>query len=65
MDATLLYYLKLSPEQSLAQISELIHEVKNVNGTFISLWHNDTFSNYKQWEDWESVYTEMIKMSKL
>ena len=65
MDATLLYYLKLSPEQSITQICELIHEVKNVNGTFISLWHNDTFSNYKQWEGWESVYTEMVKVAKL
>jgi hypothetical protein len=64
MDATLLYYLKLSPEQSLTQISALIEEVKNVNGTFISLWHNDTFSNYKQWEGWESVYKEMIKLAK-
>ena len=64
MDATLLYYLKLSPEQSLTQISALIEEVKNVNGTFISLWHNDTFSNYKQWEGWESVYKEMIKVAK-
>jgi|TARA_B110000196_G_scaffold319043_1_gene335921 hypothetical protein len=64
MDATLLYYLKLSPEQSLIQISALIEEVKNVNGTFISLWHNDTFSNYKQWEGWESVYKEMIKLAK-
>ena len=65
MDATLLYYLKLSPEQSFTQISELIHEVKNVNGTFISLWHNDTFSNYKQWEGWKNVYTEMIKFARL
>ncbi len=64
MDATLLYYLKLSPEQSLTQISALIEEVKNVNGTFISLWHNDTFSNYKQWKGWESVYKEMIKVAK-
>ncbi|MDP7430024.1 MAG: polysaccharide deacetylase family protein, partial [Flavobacteriales bacterium] len=52
MDATLFYYLKLSPAKSIAQISALIEEVKNVNGTFISLWHNDTFSNYKQWEGW-------------
>ena len=65
MDATLLYYLKLSPEQSFTQISELIHEVKDVNGTFISLWHNDTFSNYKQWEGWKNVYTEMVKFARL
>ena len=64
MDATLFYYLKLSPAKSIAQISALIEEVNNVNGTFISLWHNDTFSNYKQWEGWESVYKEMIKVAQ-
>jgi len=64
MDATLLYYLKLSAEQSIKQINQLIEEVKNVNGTFISLWHNDTFSNYKQWEGWQGVYTEMVKVAK-
>jgi Txe/YoeB family toxin of Txe-Axe toxin-antitoxin module len=56
MDSTLLYYLKLSPQQSLKQIIELIQEVKNVGGTFISLWHNDTFSNYKQWKGWQNLY---------
>ncbi|MBC8265715.1 MAG: polysaccharide deacetylase family protein [Flavobacteriales bacterium] len=64
MDATLLYYLNLSPEQSIKQINQLIEQVKNVNGTFISLWHNDTFSNYKQWEGWQSVYKEMVKVAK-
>jgi len=64
MDATLLYYLKLSPQASLLQISTLIEEIKNVNGTFISLWHNDTFSNYNQWEGWQSVYKDMIKVAK-
>ena len=64
MDSTLLYYLKLSPQQSLKQIIELIQEVKNVGGTFISLWHNDTFSNYKQWKGWQNLYEEMIKLAK-
>ena len=64
MDATLLYYLKLSPQASLLQISSLIEEIKNVNGTFMSLWHNDTFSNYNQWEGWQSVYKDMIKVAK-
>ncbi|MEE2700140.1 MAG: polysaccharide deacetylase family protein [Bacteroidota bacterium] len=64
MDATLLYYLQLSPQVSLGKIKQLVKEVKNVNGTFISLWHNDTFSNFKQWEGWQSVYEEMIKVAK-
>ena len=64
MDATLLYYLNLTPQVSLNKIKQLINEVKNVNGTFISLWHNDTFSNFKQWQGWQGVYKEMIKAAK-
>ncbi len=64
MDATLLYYLKLNPEQAIKEITQLVLEVKNVNGTFISLWHNDTFSNFKQWEGWQSVYKQMVKVAK-
>ena len=64
MDATLLYYLNLTPQVSLNKIKQLINEVKNVNGTFISLWHNDTFSNFKQWKGWKSVYKEMIEAAK-
>ena len=64
MDATLLYYLNLNPQVSLSKIKQLVNEVKAVNGTFISLWHNDTFSNFKQWKGWQSVYEELIKVAK-
>jgi hypothetical protein len=63
MDATLKYYLKLSPEESLQKIQSLIDEVKNVNGTFISLWHNESLSDYKQWKGWRNIFEEMIKMA--
>ena len=64
MDATLLYYLDLNPQEALKEINHLVKLVKDVNGTFISLWHNDTFSNFKQWEGWQSVYEEMVKVAK-
>jgi hypothetical protein len=64
MDATLLYYLNLNPQVSLNKIKQLVNDVKAVNGTFISLWHNDTFSNFKQWKGWQSVYEELIKVAK-
>jgi hypothetical protein len=63
MDATLKYYLKLSPEDSLLTIKQLVDEVKKVDGTFISLWHNESLSNYKQWQGWKYTFEEMIKMA--
>lgn len=64
MDATLKYYLKLSPEESLLHIRSLVEEVKKVDGTFISLWHNESLSDFKQWTGWKYVFEEMVKTAK-
>jgi hypothetical protein len=61
MDGTLREYLKLNPQQSMALISSLIEEVKAVNGEFISLWHNDTVSDEKDWKGWRQVFESTIK----
>ena len=61
MDATLLYYMKLTPDEAIAKVNKLIDEVKNVNGTFISLWHNETLSDVKQWAGWRKVYEAIIE----
>ena len=60
MDATLNFYLQITPEESIIRIKKIIDEVKKVNGTFVSLWHNETLANYKLWEGWKNVYEEMV-----
>jgi hypothetical protein len=60
MEGTLKDYLKLSPLEAVNTMKDLIAEVKGVNGTFISLWHNESLSNAKRWEGWRDVYEEMI-----
>ena len=64
MDATFKYYLKTNPNQALESIKLVVDEVKAVNGHFISLWHNETWSNYKQWKGWHNLYEQMIKYMK-
>ena len=61
MDATLRYYLKINPAEAMGIVQPLIHEVKKVNGTFISLWHNESLSNMGPWEGWSGVYEQVIK----
>ena len=61
MEATLKYYLKLSVEDSIVNIKKIIDEVKSVNGTFISLWHNESLSNQFEWVGWRKVYEEMLE----
>ncbi len=61
MEGTLKDYMYKSKEQSLEIIKLLIDEVKAVDGTFISLWHNESLSNAGPWKGWRDIYVEMVK----
>jgi hypothetical protein len=62
MDATLNDYMKLTPKQSLGKIRDLKNEVKAVNGTFITAFHNESLSNYLRWRGWSRLYNSMLKI---
>ena len=40
MDVTLAYYMRLSPERSLAMLLQCVERCKLVGGVFTLLWHN-------------------------
>lgn len=61
MESSLKYYLKLKPNQAIERICPIIDEVKSVNGTFVSLWHNESLSNEEEWEGWRELYERMIE----
>lgn len=61
MDTALKTYLKLSPQEAISQIKNLIDEVRSVDGYFISLWHNESLSNRYDWKGWKEVYEWMIE----
>jgi hypothetical protein len=61
MDGTLNDYLGLTPADAIDHIKALIKEVKKVDGTFISLWHNESLSDQKRWKGWKRVYEQLIK----
>jgi hypothetical protein len=61
MEGTLKYYMKVDPENAMNKIRPLIDEVKAVQGTFISLWHNDTLNDKGLWAGWKGVYEEMVR----
>ncbi len=60
MDATLNYYHGLNPRQFPDAVYPIIDEIKKVNGTFISLWHNNSLSEEKEWSGWKKVYEDMV-----
>ncbi|NQX96970.1 MAG: hypothetical protein HRT73_03700, partial [Flavobacteriales bacterium] len=63
MEATFQYYLKSTPEEAIKHINKLMQKVKEVNGTFISVWHNESLSDEGIWKGWKIVYEKMLKES--
>lgn len=63
MDGTLRDYLGLQPDEALEVISNTIHAVRVVNGTFVSLWHNDAYSDHGAWHGWRKVYEELMRLA--
>jgi len=56
MDGTLNEYMELTVDDAQYLVKELMDRVKEVNGTFISLWHNETVSDNRHWYEWKQVY---------
>ena len=63
MDGTLNDYMKLTPTDAIDEIKKLIDEVKAVDGTFTSLWHNEPLSDEKRWKGWRKVYEALLEMA--
>ena len=61
MDVSLKNYLNLSADKSIEKIREMIEKVEKVNGTFVSLWHNESVNDIGTWKGWRRVYIEMIE----
>ncbi|PLX12972.1 MAG: hypothetical protein C0598_04715 [Marinilabiliales bacterium] len=61
MDGTLKDYLDMTPADAITKINQLIEEVRRVNGTFISLWHNESLSDKKRWSGWRRVYEQLLE----
>lgn len=63
MDRTLKDYLKLNPGEAIERITKLADEVKNVNGTLVSVWHNESLSDEREWKGWIPVYEYLQRFS--
>jgi hypothetical protein len=61
MDGTLNSYLKLSPETALEKVKTIVQEVKKVNGEFITIWHNETLSDWREWKGWKNFYRKVVQ----
>ena len=60
MDVTLRDYYRLDAISGIELSKSLIDAVRAVNGEFVSLWHNESFSESGKWKDWKQVYEEIL-----
>jgi hypothetical protein len=63
MDGTLKDYMRIQPENAMSIVKPLIESVKKVDGTFITVWHNESFAENERWRGWRSVYEDIIQQA--
>jgi len=63
MDGTLRDYLNLTTADALSIIKTLNDAVRSVNGTFITLWHNESLSDELRWKGWRKLYENMLEIA--
>lgn len=61
MDVTLRFYLNMEPQKATEEIGNLMQEVKNAGGTFISIWHNESLTDRGKWKGYKEVFYNMNK----
>lgn len=62
MDVTLRNYMSLSPGEAKKKIAHLMNEVKEVEGVFVGIWHNETINDTYHWKGYREVFEEMNKI---
>jgi hypothetical protein len=61
MDYTMKEHLELNNKEVMDKIQELKLAVKEVNGTFVTLFHNEALSEDQEWEGWSEIYKKTIE----
>ncbi|HMT74728.1 MAG TPA: polysaccharide deacetylase family protein [Chitinophagaceae bacterium] len=61
MDANSFYEQKLSADVAYEELMHYYTVVKSVNGTLITIWHNNFLGNDKRFEGWKEIYTRFIE----
>jgi hypothetical protein len=64
MEGTFMEYKKMQPAQALIAIKQLMQEAEQVNGLFVSIWHERFFEDNDHCQPWIQVYEEMLKEAR-
>ena len=60
MEVTFAQYLGYNAEETIDKITTLMDSVRSVDGTFCSIWHNESLSGEGRWEGFPEIFGKMI-----
>lgn len=61
MDVALNRFMKLDPAGAVEHVNSIMDSVKNVHGTFISVFHNESLSDFDDWKGWRKTYETLVR----
>lgn len=61
MDTTLKKYMKLTPKEGWEEYKKIIDRVRNVNGIFSCIVHNQNLMELEGWSGWKETYEKMVE----
>jgi hypothetical protein len=64
MDRTLRQHMNMNADEAMKFISENVLQIKELGGTFVSLWHNESLSDNGYWKEWRKVFEYMMNVAK-
>ena len=65
MDTTLKKYLRLTPEEGLKEYKRIIDRVREVDGTYCCIVHNQNLNEMDGWAGWREAYEQMVEYAGL
>ncbi len=60
MDANSFYEQQQNPQQTMEELLHYLTACKEVNGTMITIWHNNFLGTAKGFEGWKEIYEKFI-----
>ena len=61
MDATFNRYMRVSPDEAIKLTRALMDEVREVQGTFSCVFHNQNLSDDFEWKGWRVLYEDVLE----
>jgi hypothetical protein len=61
MEANSFYEQKYTTQQALEEMRHYYKQVKAVNGTLITIWHNTFLGTDSRFSGWREIYRQMVE----